>query len=96
MPISVRFSPKSVQKCGRTSHAQNEPHALTSRTLFRMDFARTRTRATAHRTCACAHAPSQLIPCILLITNYSTFMNELKKLLMKHNKDSNVCTHVLR
>jgi hypothetical protein len=22
-----------------------------------------RTRATAHRTCACAHAPSQLIPC---------------------------------
>ena len=41
---------------------KNEPHARTSRTLFRMEFARTRTRATAHRTCACAHAPSQLIP----------------------------------
>ena len=40
---------------------KNQPHARTSRTLFRMDFART--RVTAHRTCACAHAPSQLIPC---------------------------------
>ena len=39
---------------------KNEPHARTSHTLFRKDFART--RATAHRTCVCAHAPSQLIP----------------------------------
>ena len=28
-----------------------------------MDFACTRTPATAHRTCACAHAPLQLMPC---------------------------------
>ena len=55
------FCSKNVHD--RTSHAKNEPHARTSRTLFRMDFARTRTRATAHRTCACAHAPSQLIAC---------------------------------
>ena len=27
---------------------KKEPHARTSRTLFRMDFKRTRTRATAH------------------------------------------------
>ena len=40
---------------------KNEPHARTSRTLFRMNFARTHTRATANRTCACAHAPSQLL-----------------------------------
>ena len=39
---------------------KNEPHARTSRTLSRIDFERTRTRATAYRTCA--HAPSQLIP----------------------------------
>ena len=38
------------------------PRARTSHTCFRVHFARTRTCATAHRTCACAHAPSQLIP----------------------------------
>ena len=53
---------------------KNEPHARTSRTLFRKDFARTRTRATAHRTCVCAHAPSQLIPWIL----GAHFVNDIK------------------
>ena len=67
------FVTKSVQKCDRTSHTQNEPHARTSRTLFKMDFARTRTRATAHRTCACAHAPSQLIPWISPAFNGITY-----------------------
>ena len=38
------------------------PHARTSHTCFRVHFARTHTCATAHHTCACAHAPSQLIP----------------------------------
>ena len=40
---------------------KNEPQSRTSRTLFRMGSACT--RATAHHMCACAHAPSQLIPC---------------------------------
>ena len=57
------FVPKSVQIAIAHRTPKNEPHARTSRTLFRMDFAHTRTRGTTHRTCACAcaHAPSQLI-----------------------------------
>ena len=39
--------------------AQKWSRAHTSHTCFKSLFARTRTRATAHRTCACAHAPSQ-------------------------------------
>ena len=46
---------------------KNERNARTSRKLFRKDFARTRTRATAHRMCACAHAPSQLIPYYVVV-----------------------------
>ena len=53
---------------------KNEPHAHTSRTLFRKDFARTRTRATTHRTCACAHAPSQLIPWLKPTQVLKTFL----------------------
>ena len=45
--------------------AQKWSRAHTSHTCFKSLFARTRTRATAHRTCACAHAPSQPIPCKL-------------------------------
>jgi len=67
MPFSFRFVPKSVQSAIAHRTPENEPHARTSRTLFRMDFARTRTRATAHRTCACAHAPSQLRPCFCYV-----------------------------
>ena len=44
---------------------QNEPEARTLHILFRMNFERTRTLATAHRTCVCAHAPSQPMPCRL-------------------------------
>ena len=43
------------QKCSR---------AHTSHTCFKSLFVRTRTRATAHRTRACAHAPSQPMPWI--------------------------------
>ena len=56
------------QKVCKSAIAHRTPkkglHARTSRTLSRMDFART--RVTALRTCACAHAPSQLIPCKIL------------------------------
>ena len=54
---------KSVQMCGRTLHVKKGPHACTSHTLSRMDFPLTCTCATTHCTCACAQAPSQLIPC---------------------------------
>ena len=47
--------------CGVWS-GQKCPRAHTSHTCFKSLFARTRTRATAHRTCACAHAPSQPMP----------------------------------
>ena len=67
--IFWQFCPKKCAKRCKSAIAHRTPikgpHARTSRTLSRMDFARTCTRATAHRTCACAHAPSQLIPCIL-------------------------------
>ena len=46
MPFSFRFVPKSVQSAIAHRTPDNEPHARTSRTLFRMDFARTRTFAT--------------------------------------------------
>ena len=36
--------------------------ARISHTCFRCHFARTHTRATAHRMCACAHTPLQPIP----------------------------------
>ena len=42
--------------------AQKWSRAHTSHTCFKSLFAGTRTRATAHRTCACAHAPSQPMP----------------------------------
>ena len=44
--------------------AQKWSHAHTSHIWFKSLFTRTRTHATAHRTCACAHAPSQPIPCL--------------------------------
>ena len=68
--IFWQFCPKKCAKVCKSAVAHRTskkgPHARTSRTLSRMDFARTRTRATAHRTCACAHAPSQLIACALV------------------------------
>ena len=59
MPVPAT---KSVQKCVALRTPEKGPHARTFRTHLRLPFARTRTRATAHRTCACAHAPSQLTP----------------------------------
>ena len=56
---------QKCEKYGRTSHTQKWAARTHTRTLFRKDFARTRTHATAHRTCACAYAPSQLIPWFL-------------------------------
>ena len=43
---------------------QNELHARTSHTFFKMDLACICTHTTAHRTFACADAPSQLTLCI--------------------------------
>ena len=40
------------------------PRARTSHTCFRVHFARTCTRVTAYRSCACAHATSQPILCL--------------------------------
>ena len=82
------FVPKVWKNMVAHRTPTNEPHAHTSRTLFRKDFARTRTRATANRTCACAHAPSQLIPCHTectlqfapLLSNTSNTTQELEKL----------------
>ena len=53
------------------------PHARTFRTFSRMDFALTRT--TTHRTCAGAHAPSQLIPwelCLILNISFGYHISE--------------------
>ena len=47
MPFLVRFVPKVCKSVIAHHTPVNEPHARTFRTLFRMDFART--RATAHR-----------------------------------------------
>ena len=61
--FSGNFVPKVCKSAIAHRTPKKVPHTRTSRSLSRMDFARTRTRATTHRTCACAHAPSQLIPC---------------------------------
>ena len=60
--IFGHFSSEKCAKSDRTLYAQKRAARTHIPHTFRMDFARTRTRATAHRTCACAHAPSQLIP----------------------------------
>ena len=51
---------------------KKEPHTRTLHTLLRMVFACTRTCATAHHTCACAHAPWQPMPCYLVIIKEET------------------------
>ena len=56
------------QKVCESAIARHAPKkSRTFRTLVRMDFART--RATAHRTCACPNAPLQLIPCSLPVVH---------------------------
>ena len=54
---------------------QNKLHACTSHTLFRMNFARTRTNATAHRTFACVDAPSQLTLCMYVLWHLFIFFS---------------------
>ena len=58
--IFGHFSSKKCAKSDRTSHAQKRAARTHIPHTFQNGF-RTHTRATAHRTCACAHAPSQLI-----------------------------------
>ena len=79
MPFLVVLFQKVCKSVIAHRTPKNEPHARTSHTLFRMDFAHTRTRATAHRTCACAHAPSQLIPWYFLNkSNKISYISALK------------------
>ena len=78
--IFWQFCPKKCAKVCKSAITHRTPkkgpHARTSRTISRMDFAHTSTCSTAHRTCACAYAPSQLIPCILVSLQFIFIMDK--------------------